>query len=59
MQTFAVIVLAMVFGARLGAVTVGLYLLEGALGLPVFAGTPAFGLYRLLTERAAAEEVLA
>lgn len=44
MQTFAIIVLAMAFGPRLGAATVGLYLLEGALGLPVFAGTPEKGI---------------
>ncbi len=44
MQTFAVIVLAMAFGARLGAATVALYLFEGALGLPVFAGTPEKGI---------------
>lgn len=44
MQTFAVIVLAMTFGARLGVATVALYLLEGAVGLPVFAGTPEKGI---------------
>ena len=38
MQTFAVLVIGMACGARLGAATVLLYLLEGALGLPVFAG---------------------
>ena len=38
MQTFGVLLLGMVFGARLGAATVALYLLEGAAGLPVFAG---------------------
>ena len=37
MQTFVVLVLGMAYGARLGAVTVGLYLVEGAAGLPVFA----------------------
>ena len=37
MQTFVVLVLGIVYGARLGAVTVGLYLIEGAVGLPVFA----------------------
>ena len=37
MQTFGVLLLGMVFGARLGAATVALYLLEGAAGLPVFA----------------------
>jgi biotin transport system substrate-specific component len=38
MQTFAVLAIGMAFGPRLGAATVGLYLLEGAFGLPVFAG---------------------
>jgi biotin transport system substrate-specific component len=37
MQTFGVLLLGMAFGARLGAATVALYLLEGAAGLPVFA----------------------
>jgi biotin transport system substrate-specific component len=40
MQTFVVLVLGATYGARLAGVTVALYLLEGALGLPVFAGTP-------------------
>lgn len=44
MQTFAVCVLAMAYGFRLGTATVLLYLLEGALGLPVFANTPAHGI---------------
>lgn len=38
MQTFAVLTVGLMFGARLGALTVGLYLLEGLVGLPVFAG---------------------
>jgi biotin transport system substrate-specific component len=38
MQTFGVLLLGMAFGARLGAATVALYLLEGAAGVPVFAG---------------------
>jgi biotin transport system substrate-specific component len=37
MQTFAVLVIGMVYGARLGAATVAVYLLEGVVGLPVFA----------------------
>lgn len=37
MQTFAVLVIGMAYGARLGAATVVVYLLEGAVGLPVFA----------------------
>lgn len=44
MQTFAVLVLGMVYGWRLGAATLALYLAEGALGLPVFAGTPEKGI---------------
>jgi biotin transport system substrate-specific component len=44
LQTFAVLVIGAAFGWRLGAATVALYLLEGALGLPVFAGTPEKGI---------------
>ena len=44
MQTFVVLGLGFVFGSRLGAATVGLYLVQGAAGLPVFAGTPEKGL---------------
>lgn len=38
MQTYAVAVLAMAYGMRLGALTVALYLTEGVVGLPVFSG---------------------
>lgn len=38
LQTFAVLVIGATFGARLAAATVALYLLEGAMGLPMFAG---------------------
>jgi biotin transport system substrate-specific component len=38
MQPFAVIVIGAAYGARLGAATLLLYMAEGALGLPVFAG---------------------
>jgi biotin transport system substrate-specific component len=44
MQTFMVLVIGMAFGWRLGAATVALYLAQGALGLPVFAGTPEKGI---------------
>ena len=44
MQTFAVLVIGAAFGWRLGAATVLLYLAQGALGLPVFAGTPEKGI---------------
>ena len=37
-QTFAVLVIGMAYGWRLGAATLALYLCEGAAGLPVFAG---------------------
>ena len=37
MQTFVVLVLAIAYGPKLGFLTGALYLLEGALGLPVFA----------------------
>jgi biotin transport system substrate-specific component len=40
MQTFVVLLIGMTTGMRLGMATVAAYLLEGALGLPVFAGTP-------------------
>ena len=39
MQTFVVLGLGIAYGPRLGAATMALYLLEGAVGLPVFAGT--------------------
>jgi biotin transport system substrate-specific component len=44
MQTFVVLGIGMAYGWRLGGVTVLLYLAEGALGLPVFAGTPEKGI---------------
>tara|TARA_Y100001970_G_scaffold224279_1_gene276373 strand:+ start:987 stop:1532 length:546 start_codon:yes stop_codon:yes gene_type:complete len=44
MQTFVVLLIGVLFGWKLGLFTVGLYLLEGILGLPVFAGTPEKGL---------------
>lgn len=37
-QTFAVVLLGLMYGFRLGGATILLYLSEGALGLPVFAG---------------------
>jgi biotin transport system substrate-specific component len=43
MQTFAVLVLGMAYGSRLGAATLALYLLEGVSGLPVFATGGALG----------------
>ena len=44
MQTLVVLLIGLGFGARLGAATVLLYLAEGAVGLPVFAGTPEKGI---------------
>jgi biotin transport system substrate-specific component len=44
MQTYVILVLGMAYGTRLGVVTVACYLLAGALGLPVFAGTPDRGI---------------
>src|SRR3712207_4614320 len=44
LQTGAVAALAAVYGWRLGAATVLLYLAEGAAGLPVFQGTPQGGI---------------
>ncbi|MFO7679213.1 MAG: biotin transporter BioY [Chloroflexota bacterium] len=38
MQTFAVLLVGGLLGSRLGAMSLLLYLAEGALGLPVFAG---------------------
>ncbi|RME86300.1 MAG: biotin transporter BioY [Caldilineae bacterium] len=46
-QTFAVLLLAALFGRRLGVATVLAYLSEGVAGLPVFAGGGA-GLQKLL-----------
>ena len=44
MQTFVVLIIGMAFGWRLGAAAVLLYFVQGALGLPVFAGTPEKGI---------------
>ena len=44
MQTFMIVVLAMALGWRLATLSLVLYLAEGMLGLPVFAGTPEKGL---------------
>jgi len=43
MQVFAVLLVGLAYGARLGFVTVLAYLAEGAIGLPVFAGGGGFG----------------
>lgn len=44
MQTFVALFLGAALGPRLGALTVMLYLAQGAMGLPVFAGTPEKGI---------------
>src|SRR5690606_21076922 len=44
MTTFGVLAIGMAYGWRLATATLLLYLAEGALGLPVFAGTPEKGL---------------
>lgn len=44
LQTLVVLVIGAAYGWRLGAATAVLCLLEGALGLPVFAGTPEKGI---------------
>ena len=46
-QTLVVLLIGMVYGARLGGATIAAYLLQGAIGLPVFAGG-AFGITTLL-----------
>jgi biotin transport system substrate-specific component len=40
MQTFAILVIGIGFGWKLGVATVALYLFEGIIGLPVFSGSP-------------------
>jgi biotin transport system substrate-specific component len=44
MQTMVVLMIGAAMGWRLGSAAVVVYLLEGAIGLPVFAGTPERGL---------------
>jgi biotin transport system substrate-specific component len=47
LQTLVVLMIGAAYGARLGAATVMVYLAEGAIGLPVFAG-PIGGLAPLI-----------
>ncbi len=44
LQTGAVALIAAAYGSRLGLATVVLYLLEGAIGIPVFSATPERGI---------------
>ena len=43
MQTLVVLIIGIGFGWKLGVATITLYLFEGIIGLPVFAGTPEKG----------------
>ena len=43
MQTFVVLLLGLCFGYKIGLSAVGLYLLEGIAGLPVFSNSPERG----------------
>ncbi len=43
MQTFVVLFLGIGFGYKIGLATIGLYLLEGIAGLPVFSNSPERG----------------
>ena len=44
MQTFVVLLMGLTFGWKIGVATISLYLFEGVIGLPVFAGTPEKGI---------------
>ena len=39
MQTFVVIFLGLAFGSKLATATVGIYLIEGLIGLPIFSNS--------------------
>ena len=43
MQTFIVLFLGIAFGYKIGLATVGAYLLEGIIGIPVFSNSPEKG----------------
>jgi len=43
MQTFVVLMIGLAYGRWLALATIGAYLLQGALGFPVFSGTPERG----------------
>ena len=43
MQTFVVLLLGLSFGYKIALATVGLYLVEGIIGLPVFSNSPERG----------------
>ena len=44
LQTLAVLLIASAYGLRLGVATMLLYMAEGAMGFPVFQGTPEKGI---------------
>ena len=44
MQTFVVLFMGISFGYRIALATVGLYILEGIIGLPVFSNSPEKGI---------------
>ena len=43
MQTFVVLFLGLSFGYKIGLATVGLYIFEGIIGIPVFSNSPEKG----------------
>ena len=44
MQTFVILLIGVSFGSKIGLITVAVYLLEGIVGLPVFANSPEKGI---------------
>ena len=44
MQTFVILLVGITFGYKIGLATVTLYLVEGIVGLPVFANSPEKGI---------------
>ena len=44
MQTFVVLFLGIAFGYKIGIATIGLYLIEGIAGFPVFSNSPEKGI---------------
>ncbi|MCF6325780.1 MAG: biotin transporter BioY [Devosiaceae bacterium] len=44
LQTLAILLIAATCGFRLGLAIMGLYMIEGMLGLPIFSGTPDRGI---------------
>ncbi len=44
MQTFVVLLMGITLGWKISVAIISLYLFEGVIGLPVFAGTPGKGI---------------